>query len=404
MDDPEATQYTVGDADIRRELIFSIVLLFLYPVPIMWACFTLMPSFGSQVMVLFLAFTFLVELFSAVERTLLLKGMERTAVRLDDRAVTKIVGSSEERTPYEEVTRVAVRRSLWRSRLVSVVLHRRDGRPRYLPGFEALEKAVEVLAGRVGRDKVVRDRAGRAAFLFLFLLFLGVSAAGLLAGMVPARLTALVVAFSVSAILLRFPFHRVLGIRFRPLDMMLVGAYGAVGLVLCGLAGYQTLDQHLSLRDALRGVNAAKVDVRSRALESLAQVGGARAVGEVSELAGSADPAVRAEAVLALGRFRDAGARKPLVTALDDTDPTVRRYAAFGLGCAGSMKNVPPLIRVLRRRGEDPDVLAAANVSLERITGTAFMESLHWGRMDEQERKLLVEFWSKVWMDYLRAK
>ena len=66
-------------------------------------------------------------------------------------------------------------------------------------------------------------------------------------------------------------------------------------------------------------------------LEDLRSLGG----GRLLELAGSPDPAVRARAMVALGRIQDPSAAPALAGGLSDADAAVRDRAAFGAGLLG---------------------------------------------------------------------
>jgi hypothetical protein len=404
MEDTETKSYRFRSHEIRRELIFSVMLLLLYPVPIMWVCFILIREIGGATAAPFLVFTLLIELLSAVERTLLIRGMERTTVQLTREGIAKSVGERTEVLPYRRIRRIRVNRSLFRGRVASVLIQADDGERMYLPGFEDLGEALSKLRELLPPDTVQSALAGRIAFDGAFLLFLGGVLAALGAGVIPPLPAMLLVGFSAGAVILRFPYHLILGRSYLTVDRVLVGSYVAAGLLVGAIAGVHFVDRLLTYRAVLSEVEGASGPQRSRAIYALGEVGGEKALSKLLELMRSPEPGQRADAVLALSRTGDGRALGKLREALDDPDPVVRRYAAYGIGCWRRIRDVPLLIRVLERRSEPVEVLAAVNASLERITGRTSDCALDDGPggVDDHQRRLLARDWREKWRDFLR--
>ncbi len=88
---------------------------------------------------------------------------------------------------------------------------------------------------------------------------------------------------------------------------------------------------------------------------------------ELPRLLADRDPEVRAEAVDALGRFREARFTEPLMAALRDSDSNVRRLAARALGeiGVGATQAVSALAGLLE--DEDKPVRQAAAEALKKI-------------------------------------
>jgi len=387
----------VRDRDVRRELYFSVALLFLYPVPILWACLVLVDDCGSGIMPYFLGLTFVVELFSAVERTLLLRGLERTTLRIRSDRIEKAVGSRVEAVLFSEVASVSVRRAFFLGRPVAAIVRSTKGQTLYLPGFGLLKEALALLRQQVGDDKFAQTGLGRAVFVAGFFTFLAGAAAALANGLLPANLTALLVFFSAGVLLLRHPFHRVLGLVYRPYDRALAVVYLGTGIIVCSGLAVGFVHEQAVLRQAQHLVE--KEGALGQGIHLLGKIEGEEALKHLLVLSRDADPLIRREAVLALGPIDDSRVVRRLRQALDDGDLVVRRYAAFGLGCRADKAQIPPLIGVLMRSKEDPEVLSAANASLERLTHASFLPYLTWSRLDEPDRLLLVDFWTHHWRE-----
>ena len=210
-----------------------------------------------------------------------------------------------------------------------------------------------------------------------------------------ARLTSLLVFFSAGVLLLRHPFHRVLGLAYRPYDRALAAAYLGTGIVVCSVLAVGFVRERAVLEEAQHLVEKAP----GQGIDLLRRMGGEEALKRLLVLSRDADPLIRREAVLALGPINDPRVIRRLRGALDDGDLVVRRYAAFGLGCRDDKAQIPPLIGVLMRPKEDPEVLSAANASLERLTHASFLRNLTWSRLGEPDRLLLVDFWTHHWQE-----
>jgi HEAT repeat protein len=141
-------------------------------------------------------------------------------------------------------------------------------------------------------------------------------------------------------------------------------------------------------------------DVRSRAAQELADIGDKKAVPQLINALGDKDKRVRWRVVYALGDFGEGGSEeafnalathlktepdwnvrriivmtfrhwgkmplKPLIEALGDESPYVRRYAAMTLGYKKSRDAIEPLKKLLEKE-ESKEVIDYANWALGKI-------------------------------------
>ncbi len=168
-------------------------------------------------------------------------------------------------------------------------------------------------------------------------------------------------------------------------------------------------------------LDAKSADTRSRwvAIRVLGKVGGPRARQLLVQLAGDPEPAIRAAALQAMGDTGDRSLESNAVTALGDPAVIVRAGAAAALcnigtgaaveplaraldardsfyrgaslwvrrhyietmGCIGSRKALPALLRTLDDR--DPAVAAATVGAFAKIAGFDYAE----GRSDDEQRE-----------------
>ncbi len=134
---------------------------------------------------------------------------------------------------------------------------------------------------------------------------------------------------------------------------------------------------------AMRDERAA---VRRRAVESLGQIGDARAVDPLlALLREEADAEVRASAAEALGRMPD-GVIGPLVSMLKDDSPELRRTAAEALSATGNWRAIEPLIGALK--GERVSVRTSVRDALRKLTNEDFgLDHQAWFRWWEEREK-----------------
>ncbi|MGB7758540.1 MAG: HEAT repeat domain-containing protein [Bryobacteraceae bacterium] len=110
-------------------------------------------------------------------------------------------------------------------------------------------------------------------------------------------------------------------------------------------------------------LKSKRSDARARAVEGLAEVGGARAVDLlITVLKSDGDGRVRDRAANALGQLADMRAVEPLIIALrSDGDPQVRGQAAKALGGLADGRAVEPLIAALGDRAGGSTFIYADN-------------------------------------------
>jgi HEAT repeat protein len=82
-------------------------------------------------------------------------------------------------------------------------------------------------------------------------------------------------------------------------------------------------------------------------------------------------PEYRWGAADALGRLGDERAVGPLITAMDDPDPRVRKKVAWALGQIGDMRGQRPLLAAIRN-DEDEDVREIAEEAYEILKRRLF--------------------------------
>jgi HEAT repeat protein len=128
------------------------------------------------------------------------------------------------------------------------------------------------------------------------------------------------------------------------------------------LGRLEAYDQQPSLRAALADADPT---VRAEAALALAQLTDGRAREPLAALLD--EPRWRHRAAVMLGRLRDPRAARALVDALRDVDPTLRRQAAHYLGFVGDGGSVEPLVAA----AADPRVRAEAWLALGRICARA---------------------------------
>ncbi len=122
--------------------------------------------------------------------------------------------------------------------------------------------------------------------------------------------------------------------------------------------------------------------LRGVATWGLARMGGRRAVGALRDLVGQGDPTVRAYAALGLGRAREHAAGPALEALLrEDRSVHVQAAAAWALGQLGRPEHVPALVAALR--GREGLVAIAAAWALGRIGDPSAREALAHALFDE---------------------
>ncbi|MCX7622414.1 MAG: HEAT repeat domain-containing protein [Thermomicrobium sp.] len=124
------------------------------------------------------------------------------------------------------------------------------------------------------------------------------------------------------------------------------------------------------LRGALRALLHASepVEVRRRALESIAVYGDSVALAAIEEAYWSGDPALRVSAIYAMGRSLDRRWLPLLLDELRSDDPERRYEAATACGELGAEEAIDELIGLTT--DPDRDVQGAAIAALGRIGGT----------------------------------
>jgi len=95
----------------------------------------------------------------------------------------------------------------------------------------------------------------------------------------------------------------------------------------------------------------------------------------VKELDEASQPSQRVHAAELLGQLGDRRATKPLIAALQDSDPGVQRAVALALGQLRDHQAVPPLLEVLQT-SSDPSVRGAAAFALGLIEDRRAVEPL----------------------------
>jgi HEAT repeat protein len=121
-----------------------------------------------------------------------------------------------------------------------------------------------------------------------------------------------------------------------------------------------------SLRLALRSGDPA---VRAQAALALGWARDPGAAPFVVALLGDREPAVRARAAEALGVMDDRAALAKLQAALTDPSPAVRRAGAIALGKLGDVRAIAPLRAEAERRGLDASDAAFRRAAWEAIAG-----------------------------------
>ena len=123
--------------------------------------------------------------------------------------------------------------------------------------------------------------------------------------------------------------------------------------------------------------------LRGIATWGLARTGGRRSLPALRELARQGDPSVRAYAALGLGRARDGASRDALERLVrEDRSIHVQAAAAWALGQLGDARSVPVLVAALRSR--DGLVALAAASALGRIGDPAAREALAQALFDDE--------------------
>lgn len=93
-------------------------------------------------------------------------------------------------------------------------------------------------------------------------------------------------------------------------------------------------------------------------------------------------PLVRRHAAEALGEIKDPRAVEPLIAALKDTDSLIRRHVVEALGKIADLRAIKPLIAVLRE-GKESHVRMSAAEALGGIEGPSVVEPLISALKDE---------------------
>ncbi len=395
-------EFTAGGREMKRELVFSVVLLVLYPVPILWALSRIVPLQGGPWLYVFIGAVLAVEIASAVGRTAMLRALERTEVRMDDHGITKSVGGRLERMGFGEISEVRVSRAFGFLGLLSMTVRGKGRQALYIPFFEGMEELPARLASALPDGVRIRGTAfPRGAFLAAFAAFLPAAAACGFIGLVPEEGVVFAAVLAIVPALAAFPMSSLHGARWRTADWILAVSF-AVLIVSAGSA--------LTLREVMRVWKLSKAEAaiagggseRASAVFGLHAIGGSRPIDVVLGLCASTDPETRRDAALALAMFRGPEALKAADSLLDDADAGVRQCAVYALGSRRRVKSIPRLISVLARPQEEASVLKAANRSLERITGESFMLDLSLSSVEASDRALLLRFWQQVWMNRLK--
>jgi HEAT repeat protein len=131
------------------------------------------------------------------------------------------------------------------------------------------------------------------------------------------------------------------------------------------------------VRDALLAAirNLAEdLEVRRRALESLAYAGDEEIRGLIAAAYEDDNPRLRASAVFAMGRSADHDWRRTVEDELNSLDPEIRYEAARAAGELEDKRAVPRLLRLLD--DADREVQAAAIAALGQIGGKPAREAL----------------------------
>ena len=113
----------------------------------------------------------------------------------------------------------------------------------------------------------------------------------------------------------------------------------------------------------------------------LQQVGGKQAVAPLAALLADRETETRMRAVNALSELRAPQGIDPLVRALKDGDPGIRRAAAEGLLRIGGERIEQPLTELLARE-EDPGVRAVAEKAVAKMTRSEALAA-HWSFDDK---------------------
>ena len=101
------------------------------------------------------------------------------------------------------------------------------------------------------------------------------------------------------------------------------------------------------------------------------------------------DSRVRAKAVEALGKIRDARVVEPLMQALNDEHWDVRRKAAWALGNIGDVRGVEPLIQALKDEYSDVRRQAARSLAALTVLNEEIVKAMIHdceSKLEEQDR------------------
>lgn len=166
--------------------------------------------------------------------------------------------------------------------------------------------------------------------------------------------------------------------RFQPRTSMSRIAATACALLIVALTG--CAQGEMSRVEALRGLDSASADVRRKSINELVE----RPVGtrppilqRYAEIARSdSDELVRATAIRALNRARDASATPVFIEALDEQSVLIRLEAAKALANLPDERAIPKLARLVAGELEDKDVRIAAADALKHYETVDVARSL----------------------------
>ncbi len=154
--------------------------------------------------------------------------------------------------------------------------------------------------------------------------------------------------------------------QFRTLYAMRMIAGRDTSKKLSVLRGLESPTDRLAVEDLIRQVHDADPRVRHEAAMALGRVGGPEAVATLTAMLNDPQGDLRAEAAAALGLTADSAAVAPLLARIDDPDVAVREQVAGALGELQAPEAAEPLVALLKR-DESPAVFGRAAQALARL-------------------------------------
>jgi len=161
-----------------------------------------------------------------------------------------------------------------------------------------------------------------------------------------------------------------MGERAAPAVPFLIGMFGDYAVLQPGFSGTKTSPSEEAaralivigkpaFRPLVEALGNEDPDVRREAIWTLGNMQDPRALRPLTEAMQQGEGDTRSQAAMALGWLNDSRAVPPLMAALQDEDTEVRRRAAMALGRHKDPRSVEPLAAALRDREESVVYVAA---------------------------------------------